>query len=410
MDLIIGAGISGLSYAAFTQNEYLVVEKSSEVGGYCKTICQDGFTWDYSGHFFHSRNANIKDWLIAGICENELMAISKQTQIKYKNRNIDYPFQSHIHQLDKDDFIDCLYDLFNNPFTSYLSFKEMLYCKFGQSIAEKFLIPYNEKLYACNLNKLDVNAMGRFFPFANKEDIISNFKKEPEISYNSLFYYPKGGAIEYINSISRFVDFDKVYVNESVHFIDIHNHLAYTNKRVIHYDNLISTIPLPTLFDIIDIEYDKSLYTSNKVLVFNIGFDKKGLDTRNHWMYFPESKYPFYRIGFYDNILGGDRLSVYVEIGLDSYSEINEKELFRTTLLGMEDAGIIDNHNVVSKMSVVMNPAYVHISSDMIIDRDAKLKELVKEDIYSIGRYGKWTYSSMEDNIQEAYTLSRKLC
>lgn len=38
----------------------------------------------------------------------------------------------------------------------------MLYCKFGRSIAEKFLIPYNKKLYACDLDKLDKDAMGRF--------------------------------------------------------------------------------------------------------------------------------------------------------------------------------------------------------------------------------------------------------
>ena len=54
---------------------------------------------------------------------------------------------------------------------------KMLYTKFAKSIAEKFLIPYNEKLYACDLDDLDEDAMGRFFPYANKEEIIKNFKK-----------------------------------------------------------------------------------------------------------------------------------------------------------------------------------------------------------------------------------------
>ena len=52
MDLIVGAGVTGLSYAAYTKNDYLVIEKESEIGGYCRTIKQDGFVWDYSGHFF----------------------------------------------------------------------------------------------------------------------------------------------------------------------------------------------------------------------------------------------------------------------------------------------------------------------------------------------------------------------
>ena len=52
--LIVGAGISGLSFANFTErDDYLIVEANAEIGGYCRTVKQDGFVWDYSGHFFH---------------------------------------------------------------------------------------------------------------------------------------------------------------------------------------------------------------------------------------------------------------------------------------------------------------------------------------------------------------------
>lgn len=81
--------------------------------------------------------------------------------------------------MSKEELIDCLYDLFTVDKQAYTNFKEMLYVKFGKSIAEKFLIPYNSKLYACDLNTLDKDAMGRFFPYAEKEDIIkiSNAEK-----------------------------------------------------------------------------------------------------------------------------------------------------------------------------------------------------------------------------------------
>jgi len=65
MDIIIGAGVTGLSYASFTKNDYLILEGTSEIGGYCKTIKQDGFTWDYSGHFFHFKNKESKSSSIA---------------------------------------------------------------------------------------------------------------------------------------------------------------------------------------------------------------------------------------------------------------------------------------------------------------------------------------------------------
>lgn len=61
MDVIIGAEATGLSYASFTNNDYCILEADSEIGGYCKTIKQDGFVWDYSGHFFISATPNWKN-------------------------------------------------------------------------------------------------------------------------------------------------------------------------------------------------------------------------------------------------------------------------------------------------------------------------------------------------------------
>ena len=107
------------------------------------------------------------------MADEEIVSQVKNTKIYYKGEYIDYPFQTNIHQLEKKECIDCLYDLFNKKEKSnYDSFLDMLYGKFGKSIVEKFLKPYNEKLYACDLNKLDKDAMGRFFPYANINQII----------------------------------------------------------------------------------------------------------------------------------------------------------------------------------------------------------------------------------------------
>ena len=47
MDLIIGAGVTGISYANFTTNNFLIIEKEKEVGGYCRTIKRNGFVWSH---------------------------------------------------------------------------------------------------------------------------------------------------------------------------------------------------------------------------------------------------------------------------------------------------------------------------------------------------------------------------
>ena len=317
MDLIIGSGITGLSYAAFCgHSDYLILEKENQVGGYCKTTCRNGYVWDYSGHFFHFMNEEIKNFIMTSMNKKDLVEITKATYIKYKDKLVDYPFQKNIHQLSKEELIDCLYDLFTIDKQDYSNFKEMLYVKFGKSIAEKFLIPYNTKLYACDLNTLDKDAMGRFFPYAEKEDIIRNFRHEKNNSYNATFVYPKSGAVSYINSMLAHIDKSKIRTNSEVSNIDLANHNITTEEgETIYYDRLISTISFPSLLQKAGVEYDGNIYNWNQVLVFNLGFDTKGKDVTSHWIYFPESKYCFYRVGFYSNILSTDKMSLYVEIG-----------------------------------------------------------------------------------------------
>lgn len=409
MDLIIGAGVTGISYANFTKNDFLIIEKEKEIGGYCRTIKRNGFVWDYSGHFFHFQDPEVEKYICKNIDPNLLLRVEKHTQIYYKGKYIDFPFQKNIHQLEKEELIDCLYDLFTPYKGEVSSFKEMVYANFGKSIAEKFLVPYNEKLYACDLNSLDMNAMGRFFPKANKEDIILNFKSHDNSSYNSHFTYPKTGAIEYVNSLLHNIDNTKVSVNEELISIDIENKIAKTNRREIHYDRLISTIPLPILLTKCGINYPSELFSCNKVLVFNLGFDSKGTDCINSWVYVPEKDYIFYRLGYYDNIMGTDRMSLYVEIGFPENFELKKEGLYLERVLNdLKKIGVVTNQQLIDYESVLMKPAYVHISKKSNETVEELKKELSKKDIYSIGRYGSWTYCSIEDNIIEAKSLAKK--
>ena len=409
MDLIIGAGISGLSYAAFTGNKYIVIEKTNEIGGYCKTIKQDGFTWDYSGHFFHFKNKDIRDFVLEKMKDQNILDIEKSTRIYYKGKYIDFPFQKNIHQLDKEEFIDCIYDLFAvKEKERIVSFKDWVIDEFGKAIADKFLIPYNEKLYACDLDDLDKDAMGRFFPRCNKEEIVQNFKNPDNSSYNSKFTYPEGGAIEYVNSINERVFQENIYFNEELIEIDMEKKIARTNIREIEYTNLISSIPFPSLLEKIkDYNPDLSSYSWNKVLVFNLGFDNKGNDKENHWVYFPDKNIRFYRIGYYDNIFNSNRMSLYVEIGFNKDEVIDVDRELKTVIRDLEKTGVKSREqNLISHKSIIMNPAYVHIDNFSQIEFNKHSKKLNSHGVFSIGRYGGWKYCSIEDNIIEAKNLT----
>ena len=413
--LIIGAGISGLTFANYIKKDYLIIEKENEVGGYCRTIKKGDFIWDYAGHFFHFKTDEFKKIFIDEVDSEDIISKDKCTKILYKNTLIDYPFQTNIHQLDKDEFIDCLYDLFNKTEKeNYESFLDMLYGKFGKSIVEKFLKPYNEKLYACDLTTLDKDAMGRFFPYANINQIINNMKKNEDVSYNNKFLYPRNGAGSFIDILYNKIDKSKVKLNTKIEEIDYDNRIVKTNDgEEYKFEYLINTAPLNHFLKLFkDNKFEKleSELSYNKVLVFNLGFSKKSKFNKEHWMYIPDKEVNYYRIGFYDNILDSDKLSMYIEIGYDKNAKINVEEQLKLTLENLKKHEIItDDMKLEEYSTIIMDPAYVHINGK--VDKEiTELKNKFKNNnIYTIGRYGAWTYCSMEDCMLSAKELAEKI-
>ncbi len=418
--LVIGAGISGLATAAFSHDkDYIVLEADTEIGGYCKTVKRDGFTWDYSGHFFHFKHADIEAWLRERMVGQTIRTVEKKSFIAYGDRTIDFPFQKNIHQLAQDELIECLSDLYfarssDVPRSEHdrapeTNFKEMLYARFGRGIAETFLIPYNEKLYACDLATLDKDAMGRFFPHANLTDVIRNMRTPDNASYNATFTYPEGGAIEYVKAIASAVKPGAVSLEEALVAIDLEKRIAKTNKREIRFERLVSSAPFDKLAKMTGLAHDASAFTWNKVLVFNLGFDGKGTTGRN-WVYYPARDVSFYRIGYYDNIFDSDRMSLYVELGFPRDAKIDAAEIERLRARVLDDLkrlGVVGSQRLVAHHSVVMDPAYVHITQASMAEH-ARLAAILRgHGVHSIGRYGGWTYCSIEDNIVEARALAQ---
>jgi protoporphyrinogen oxidase len=409
--LLIGAGVTGLSFAgALEDPSYLICEAEAEIGGYCRTVLQAGFVWDYSGHFFHFRHPDIERELTLAIGAERVRRVVKDSRIHYAGRLIDYPFQRNIHQLPEREFLECLSDLFRRPTGPITNFHEMLHAKFGRAITDKFLTPYNEKVYATDLARLDPDAMGRFFPYADAEDIVRGLAGQVDAGYNATFTYPEGGAIEYIRALAHRVDAEKILLHEPLLEVDLRTKTARTSQRSIRFEYLVSSMPFPRLLELCRVPFDRAVYSHNKVLVFNLGFDAKG-PRGTHWIYYPDRDISFYRVGFYDNIFDSPRMSLYVELGHASDAVLDAAAIQaakQRVLSDLRRVGIVDGQELVAEHSVVLDPAYVHITRASVADVAQKKQLLSARGVYSAGRYGSWTYCSIEDNIVEARELAAR--
>jgi protoporphyrinogen oxidase len=287
------------------------------------------------------------------------------------------------------------------------NFKEMLFARFGAGICERFLFPYNEKLYACDLASLDKDAMGRFFPYADLTDIVRNMKAPDNASYNATFTYPEGGAIEYVHAIASATREGAVSLGEGLVSVDVGRKVARTNRREIRFDRLVSSVPFNRFAAMCGLAHDPAVWAWNKVLVFNLGFDGKG-QKDVHWVYYPDRGTVFYRAGWYDNIFDADRLSLYVEIGFPKDAPLGESEiraLRDRVLTDLRREGVVNGQRLVAEHSVVLDPAYVHITKASLAEHARLAAELQRQGVWSLGRYGRWTYCAIEDNIVEAREL-----
>ena len=284
----------------------------------------------------------------------------------------------------------------------------MLYARLGAGIGERFLVPYNEKLYACDLDTLDPDAMGRFFPHADVADIIRNMQRPDNASYNARFTYPRGGAIEYVGALLRDLPAGQVALGEALTSIDLAGRVATTSAGQIRYRHLVSSQPFPSLCRAAGLEHDAAAFTWNKVAVFNLGFDGKG-PRGVHWIYLPDPEVSFYRVGFYDNIHDGERMSLYVEVGARADAVLDMDALRERVLVDLRREGIVTGQQLVSHHHVVLDPAYVHITGRSQAEHRRLAAVLAAAGVHPVGRYGGWTYCSIEDNLVETRDLAGRL-
>src|SRR5205807_10309463 len=98
-----------------------------------------------------------------------------------------------------------------------------------------------------------------------------------------------------------------------------------------------------------------------------------------------------------------------VEIGAPAGTTHDVSATKARVLADLAAEGIVTDHRLVSWHSVVLDPAYVHITTRSLAETARVRAELAGRGVHSVGRYGGWTYCSIEDNLIETRALAAAL-
>lgn len=425
--IIIGAGITGLSAARFLRQRPIILERSATVGGLCSSVVQQGCTFDYSGHFLHMRDRTIID-LVNRVMRDNIVPISRDAAVYTHRSYVPYPFQSHLSYLPKTIRDACLRGLRARPRRAIRS-SDTLYqwslATFGEGITRYFMRPYNEKLWTVPARTLRADWCAPFVPRPSVVDIERSARGDigKTFGYNATFYYPRrGGCQAFVNALAP-ATLDLRLKTACRRVVAGRRSAQLSDGSMLSYDSLISTQPLPLLIDSISdapraVTMAARQLRWNSVICYNIAV--RLADTgRNpfegkHWVYFPEKKYPFYRIGVYSNIAAGmvppGYASLYVEVSRRPGTAVDTQAELHRVIAGLFETGCLTVRDTVSFVTVMPIPCAYVIYDARRAEAAGEIHAWLRDNgIFSIGRYGAWEYSFMEKNISDAAVIAARI-
>ena len=303
---ILGGGLAGLTIAAHLDHECEVLEKETRGGGHCQTVQESGFTYDAGGpHIIFSRNQEIVDYMVALLGDNVHRA-RRNNKIFYKGRYVKYPFENGLFDLEPQDRFECLYHYIKNDHPPpKTNFKEWIYHHFGKGLAEKYLIPYNEKIWNVPAEELGLEWVEGRVPKPPIEDVIkAAVGVETEgYTHQLYFHYPAHGGIESLpRAMSERVrnvtpDFTVERIWREGDRWCVSNGL-FTRR----YDALVSTIPIQELAAGLDGTPPEILAAVNALRYNSLVTVSMGLDAARipdyTAVYVPDPEVRFHRLSF----------------------------------------------------------------------------------------------------------------
>ena len=386
--IIIGAGISGLAFGRLLKengNSFVILEKEDEPGGLCRSRKINGHNLDIGGgHFLYSKHQEAYDFIFSAISRDKFNKIEKRvTKIEIEGTHVDFPIEANIHQLPKEAQVRYLTSFFHRNKITQGSFKEWITGNLGTEIAERYLIPYNEKIWGIPIHEMSQDWIYKI-PQLNMETIIRSFVERSassdSIHSHSYFYYPKQGGYQIIIDALYEIVKDHVILGNGASSIQRSSNFwtinGYSAKKV------VNTAPWKTLN--LDHPAVKNLQHNSLV----VSLKEKEYTHDWHWLYVPDKSKNHHREFFINNYSksDNDKKSVFLETNLKRYQKQDD-----------------EIHTHVNEF------AYPIPAGEYRKNITELLEYYGSMNMFGLGRFGQWEYFNSDVCVIEAIKLFEKI-
>lgn len=421
-NLIIGAGPSGIGAGLILQNDCKILEASTSVGGFSRSIEIKGAIFDYGGHSFHTPHPEVRDLVFNSLD----MYSQKRNAVCYSHgKVIPYPFQKNFRQLDDEKVIaECAAGLDNLPQdvdkSQFDNFEEFIIKRFGDGIAEHFMLPYNRKLWGRDLSRMaaDWTASRVAAPEGVKEKFdLTGGKRKPLQADTEVAYPAKGGFGEIYNAIGKRLK--DVEFNKRITKVDPKSKTVYASDGSSYkYENLVSSISIVDFLPMIEGVPQRILDLTKELdylsMTLGLVVINHPVDTDIQRFYSADPTIASHKTAINHNssdyLRGLKNHGIMMEISTGPEKQLYRNDMEQWIVDSLLDLGAIKSSNEVEEIQI-HNVKYSYPVPTK--DRNTLMNEikewLAENDIYTLGRFGEWAYINSDKAIFHGLELGKFL-
>jgi len=258
--LILGAGPTGLSAAYHYGAGSVLVEREQSVGGWCRSLDDQGFRFDHAGHIMFSNDPDVLR-LYGTLLGDNIHWQNREAWVYSKGVHTRYPFQGALYGLPPAVLKECLVGAIEARFGALegsgstagqsarladpspvdvkahavtgagdccadgavpdangdakdlspagnvasftrpgapAHFEDFIYQVWGAGVAKHFAVPYNTKLWTVPLREMETSWLGGRVPMPNLEEMIEGALElvAAPVGPNARFGYPLHGGFQ----------------------------------------------------------------------------------------------------------------------------------------------------------------------------------------------------------------------